>query len=765
MAGARAQRKPTFLWQAALILLPVVVLSAVGWFSVRQDKIITEHDARQRAKVIADEFLPKFSAQLRVADNTDWSTNHWFEVDEFGELVVPSPYAAMPIPCPFDLSRLSAEQLSPWRTMQGIGSNGSDIDDGSKACRQFLDTNPPDEFAASAHYQLGLLLTGQQHFSEAAENFATVCKEFPAAVTESGISLLPLAQLQLLHLSEHTPMATNLDNFVSVESFCSNVVSHPSLLTPRLLESAAARAERLHKSEVVQRWQRIWAEQELSRRLFEDARPYIVGTTDGGMPVLEVSQGRMTGTEYGTDDVVGAQRGLTSSRFWFKRPKSEAGAFALQNPRVPGPIYHLGWTTNIFAVDPASDPNWLAIRIDGTNRLNSRDTRFVCFSESELGACISKLLKDDKQIPDHFGIGVDVAGRRIRAFAPSLEIWQWVRHAGKEGSLNKEYWGGTASEVLASSSETMIFPGSTPSILEAERLRVSVYLTSPAQLYRFQTARSFWFGALVLASAIAALIGLIAAWRSFNRQQQLVELKSNFVSSVSHELRAPIASVRLMAENLEREKISEPQKQREYFAFIVQECRRLSSLIENVLDFSRIEQGRKQYDFEPSDLAALTRETVRLMEPYAAEKGVRLELANLLPGLPTTLATNPEHPLAPSLSPAGSGGEGVQRTGEGAVRGDVELNVDGRAIQQALVNLIDNAIKHSPKGETVRIGINCSTGVPPASGESIAAGTAVLISSKIMARAFRRRNTRRFSSGFIGSARSCAAKPRASASG
>src|SRR6185436_16910902 len=138
------------------------------------------------------------------------------------------------------------------------------------------------------------------------------------------------------------------------------------------------------------------------------------------------------------------------------------------------------------------------------------------------------------------------------------------------------------------------------------------------------------------------------------------EMKSNFVSSVSHELRAPIASVRLMAESLDRGKIQEAQKQGEYFRFIVEECRRLSSLIENVLDFSRIEQGRKQYEFEPTDLAALTRETVRGMEPYAAEKGVRLNLEC-----------------------------GMQ---------SAELIVDGRAIQQAIVNLIDNAIKHSANG-------------------------------------------------------------------
>jgi signal transduction histidine kinase len=206
-------------------------------------------------------------------------------------------------------------------------------------------------------------------------------------------------------------------------------------------------------------------------------------------------------------------------------------------------------------------------------------------------------------------------------------------------------------------------------------LKVNVYLTSPDKLYQRQGARTFWFGSLVAVSAAAALIGLLAAWRAFRQQRELNEMKSNFVSSVSHELRAPIASVRLMAENLAGGKIPESKKQKEYFGFIVQECRRLSALIENVLDFSRIEQGRKQYEFEPTDIFALVQTTVKLMEPNAAEKGVNLVLET----------SNIEH-----------------RTP------NIEMEIDGRAIQQALVNLIDNAIKHSPKGNLVTVELKVS---------------------------------------------------------
>jgi signal transduction histidine kinase len=107
---------------------------------------------------------------------------------------------------------------------------------------------------------------------------------------------------------------------------------------------------------------------------------------------------------------------------------------------------------------------------------------------------------------------------------------------------------------------------------------------------------------------------------------------------------------------------------------MVQECRRLSSLIANVLDFSRIEQGRKQYEFEATDVAALVHGTVKLMEAYAAEREVALELSA------STAPLN--HP-----------------------------SLDGRAIQQALVNLVDNALKHSPKGSAVTIGV-ARTAVP-----------------------------------------------------
>ena len=94
-------------------------------------------------------------------------------------------------------------------------------------------------------------------------------------------------------------------------------------------------------------------------------------------------------------------------------------------------------------------------------------------------------------------------------------------------------------------------------------------------------------------------------------------------------------------------------------------------MVENVLDFSRIEQCRKEYEFEPTDLPALMKQTVQLMEPYASERQIQIIL-----DLPTNQTLR-----------------------------DFHFSLDGKALQQALVNLIDNAIKHSRNGGKVAVGL------------------------------------------------------------
>src|SRR5690606_13060551 len=104
--------------------------------------------------------------------------------------------------------------------------------------------------------------------------------------------------------------------------------------------------------------------------------------------------------------------------------------------------------------------------------------------------------------------------------------------------------------------------------------------------------------------------GVVLAARAANRSIRLSRMKSDFVSNVSHELRTPIASIRVFAELLRAGRVQSPEKVREYGERIEQESTRLARLVDKVLDFSRIESGRKIYHFEPIDLGALVQERV-----------------------------------------------------------------------------------------------------------------------------------------------------------
>jgi signal transduction histidine kinase len=256
---------------------------------------------------------------------------------------------------------------------------------------------------------------------------------------------------------------------------------------------------------------------------------------------------------------------------------------------------------------------------------------------------LEQAVRQAKSMPDYVALTVELAGTNMFSTLPSLNVTNRV-------------------PVLGSAHA----PG------PAGPLKVALWLANPGRLYGHQRARAWWFGVLIVVAAAGALIGLAATRRAFRRQQRLLEMKTNFVSSVTHELRAPLASVRLMAESLERGKIAQPEKRQEYFRYMVQECRRLSGLIENVLDFARLEQGRKEFNPEPVALEDLVRQTVQVLAPYAAERQV--QLAVRIPSQPATYS----------------------------------LACDARALQQALVNLIDNAVKHSPAGSEVAIGLEAS---------------------------------------------------------
>ena len=251
-------------------------------------------------------------------------------------------------------------------------------------------------------------------------------------------------------------------------------------------------------------------------------------------------------------------------------------------------------------------------------------------------------------------------------------------------------------------------------------LEVWTGYADPETFFLSQRRRQVWMAWVLGAAVVAAVISTWATRRALWRQHELNREKSNFVSSVSHELRAPLGSIRLLAEGLERGSLPDETSRKEYFRLIGQETRRLGALVENVLDFSRIEQGRKRYEKIPTNLEALVRDTVRLAERSAATRDLTLELVGLSmnhqggcgvspqkercwrpnsqsrDGSATFLpipGSSSEYPNRESLGPA--------MDPSGPEESDWEIEIDGRAVQQALVNLIDNATKHAPAGSRI----------------------------------------------------------------
>lgn len=166
--------------------------------------------------------------------------------------------------------------------------------------------------------------------------------------------------------------------------------------------------------------------------------------------------------------------------------------------------------------------------------------------------------------------------------------------------------------------------------------------------------------------------GIFLSYRSINNEIAVAKLKSDFVSNVSHELRTPLSLIRLYAETLEMGRISNPDKCDEYYRIIRKESERLTALINNILDFSRIEAGKKEYEFRDTNLAELVRNTLDSYRYQIEQHGFAFE-ANIPDDLPF-------------------------------------VQVDREAIARSLLNLVNNAVKYSATNKYLAVNMYRSNG-------------------------------------------------------
>jgi signal transduction histidine kinase len=723
-----------------LILLPVVLMTVIGFVALMRDRTAVENEARQRAEELLQRLQVDLGSRVALSfseitayshvigsgyrdlhgrwpdgrDPAAWqiiSNNYAGQLARWHEhYSTIDPLEVLPNDLQFDVAgrmlnarlgksppeppdwfmSLEPDQSTAWAVLNSVvTSHDLDLVALSNRVAEFIATNPTEEAIANARF---LQLRAESRLLNPAEAIAKLRRfkwEDRRALTEGGLPLGNLIFAEIIKRSHDLGPTEAL--WQELEN---QVQSFPGYLTPLLLdqmESLVATNPSLRDS--LAAWRNLWRGGERARAIGE---------------AIQRS---------------GKLQGITTTNVW---------------------VEHDGnlW----FCTLQASE----SVRMTRSNGVVENITNSVTqarFHQQRLvEQMVTRALREVVPLkPSHFGYSVEFEGQPLNL-----------------PPLNKEAGESLSPENMLAHGEFQLSGRGRISFTEFEtmpshpRFVLRVHLADRARLFAAYRQRLWLFGGLIFASAVAAFVGVFMARRSFLREQRLNELKTNFVSSVSHELRAPIASVRLMAENLERGKVTGADKLQEYVRFIGQECRRLSALIENVLDFGRIEQGRKQYEFEPTDLGKLVEDTVRLMQPYAEERGVKLHTelegrdscrpippeGRIYP--PGSPPHEPEHILSPSLSSIPSGGEGGRRPGAEVLGGSgvqsasssgnsrsvigdrnvavpVELNLDGRAMQQALINLLDNAIKHSPSGAEVAIALNGRARLLPSPNQNEAA--------------------------------------------
>lgn len=169
---------------------------------------------------------------------------------------------------------------------------------------------------------------------------------------------------------------------------------------------------------------------------------------------------------------------------------------------------------------------------------------------------------------------------------------------------------------------------------------------------------------LVIGLLLATAFMTVGALLQLHREHQFQRQRADFVANVSHELRTPLAQIRMFAETLKLGRVrSEADRQRS-LEIIDQEARRLTHLVDNVLQFSKSEQDIRRLSLEDTDLSVVIEEVCELFAPIAAAKGVKVDQSVTAP---------------------------------------VHARVDRVAIRQVVLNLLDNAVKYGPAGQTVTV--------------------------------------------------------------
>ena len=206
--------------------------------------------------------------------------------------------------------------------------------------------------------------------------------------------------------------------------------------------------------------------------------------------------------------------------------------------------------------------------------------------------------------------------------------------------------------------------------IEEWRLRVGYGTGTIGEIVR---ARARLQMGLMIALAVVMTVGLFFVSRAAAREVRVAELKSDFVSAVSHDLKTPLSLIQLFAETLELGRVKTSDRAQEYYRIINSEARKLNRLINNILEFSKIEAGLKRYRLSPADLTEVTSGVLTSLEHQFRQNNFTVT-SNLTQGLPL-------------------------------------VNMDVEAVSQAVENLLSNAMKYSSDRKEIGVEVTAENGI------------------------------------------------------
>jgi len=216
----------------------------------------------------------------------------------------------------------------------------------------------------------------------------------------------------------------------------------------------------------------------------------------------------------------------------------------------------------------------------------------------------------------------------------------------------------TVSRYLAAENFSQQFTGWKAALFDPEGKSIEQLTGKEKLLYLI----------LFMGIILVMLIGIILMIRAVIHESEISRMKSEFVSNVSHELKTPLALIRMFGETLDSGIVTEEKDKQKFYGIIRKESERLTHLINNVLDFSRMDAGVKEYNFQEADLVEVVRSSLEAYKFQISDSGFRIE------------SELPDEPMT--------------------------IRIDKDAISQVLLNLLNNSVKYSDEVKYIMVKVH-----------------------------------------------------------